>query len=144
MSVYAIVEVGGRQWKVEPGTRLDVNRIDGKIGTDLPVDQVLLTRDGEQIMVGRPLVAGAKVICEVVEHHKGPKEITYYFRRREHWRKTVGHRQPLTKLIVKDIHLGGKSALPAKASAGQATSRRATGTASIAAKRSVKKTASKV
>ncbi len=103
---YAIVEMGGRQWRVEPGTRLDINRITGEVGSDHAVEQVLLARDGDQVKIGRPFVSDAKVICEVVEHRKGPKVITYKFRRREHWRKTVGHRQPLTRLLVKEIQLG--------------------------------------
>jgi len=100
---YAIIEVGGRQWRVEPGTRLDVNRVSGAVGTQLPVEQVLLAHDGTQAHVGRPYVRGAAVVCEVLEHRLGPKAISYHFRRRENWRKTVGHRQPLTRLMVKDI-----------------------------------------
>ena len=103
--MYAIVEVGGRQWKVEPGTRLDVNRVASAVGSQLPVEQVLLAHDGTRPHVGRPYIQGAKVMCEVLEHRLGPKEISYHFRRRENWRKTVGHRQPLTRLVVKDILL---------------------------------------
>lgn len=106
MSAYAIVEVGGRQWKVESGTRLDINRIDGEIGGTHAVEQVLLVREGERVQIGRPFISGAKVICEVVAHRQGPKEISYHFRRRENWRKTVGHRQPLTRLVVKEIQPG--------------------------------------
>ena len=109
MLMYAIVEVGGRQWKVEPGTRLDVNRVASAVGSQLPIEQVLLAHDGTRPHVGRPYVPGAKVMCEVLEHRQGPKEISYHFRRRENWRKTVGHRQPLTRLIVKDIVLPGAS-----------------------------------
>ena len=109
MSSYAIVEVGGRQWRVELGTRLGVNRIDSEVGSRHAVSQVLLARDGERVQVGQPFVGGAKVICEVVDHHKGPKEISYHFRRRERWRKTVGHRQPLTRLLVKEIQLGAST-----------------------------------
>ena len=108
--MYAIVELGGRQWKVEPGTRLDVNRVASAIGDQLSVEQVLLAHDGTRPHVGRPYVQGAKVTCEVVEHRQGPKEISYHFRRRENWRKTVGSRQPLTRLVVKDIVLPGTSA----------------------------------
>ncbi|GEM_PF-993621 len=111
--MYAIIEVGGRQWKVEPGTRLDINRVATAVGAQLPVERVLLAHDGAQAHVGRPYVQGAKVICEVIEHRLGPKEISYHFRRRENWRKTVGHRQPLTRLVVKDILLSGGVKEPA-------------------------------
>src|SRR3989338_222047 len=101
--MYAVIEVGGRQWKVEAGTRLDVNRIDRAVGGQVPIDRGLVAHDGAQLRGGRPYVPGATVAYEVVEHRLGPKEISYHFRRRENWRKTVGHRQPLTRLVVKDI-----------------------------------------
>lgn len=105
--MYAIIEIGGRQWKVESGTRLEINRVTAAVGDQLPVERVLLAHDGHTLQVGRPYVSGAKVICEVLEHRRGPKEISYHFRRRENWRKTVGHRQPLSRLVVKDIVVPG-------------------------------------
>ena len=110
--MYAIVDLGGRQWKVEPGTRLSVNRLATPVGQEHVVDRVLLAHDGTQPQVGRPYLAGATVVCEVLEHHLGPREISYHFRRRENWRKTVGHRQPLTRLVVRTITVNG-SASPA-------------------------------
>ena len=107
--MYAIIEVGGRQWKVESGTRLEVNRVAAAVGDQLPVERVLLAHDGQRLQVGRPYVAGAKVVCEVLEHRQGPKVISYHFRRRENWRKTVGHRQPLSRLVVTDIVMPGAS-----------------------------------
>ena len=104
--MYAIVQLGGRQWRVEPGTRLEVNRLEGEVGSQHAVEQVLLAHDGKQVRIGRPFVSGAKVVCEVVDHPLGPKVITYKYRRRENWRKTIGHRQPLTKLVVKEIQVG--------------------------------------
>lgn len=105
--MYAVIELGGRQWKVEPGTRLDVNRLPVEVGAQHAVDRVLLAHDGRQARVGRPYVPGAAVVCEVLEHRLGPKVISYYFRRRENWRKTIGHRQPLTRLLVKDVRFDG-------------------------------------
>lgn len=107
--MYAIIEFSGRQWKVEPGTRLDANRLAAEVGATQTVEQVLLAHDGKTARIGQPYVAGAQVVCEVLEHHLGPKVISYYFRRRENWRKTVGHRQPLTRLVVKAIMLDGKT-----------------------------------
>lgn len=105
--MFAIVEAGGRQWKVAPGTRLDINRVTTDVGATHTLERVLLGHDGQQLQIGRPYVDGAKVLCEVLEHRKGPKVISYYFRRRENWRKTIGHRQPLTRLIVKDVLFTG-------------------------------------
>ena len=105
--MYAIVEVGGHQWKVQPGTRLEINRIPTAVGATHTVERVVFAQDGQQIQVGRPYVPEAKVICEVLAHTKGPKVISYHFRRRENWRKTVGHRQLLSRLQVKEIVIGG-------------------------------------
>ena len=105
--MYAIIEFSGRQWRVEPGSRLDVNRVGTAVGAALPVERVLFANDGTRSHIGTPYLSGAKVVCEVIEHRLGPKEISYHYRRRENWRKTRGHRQPLTRLIVKDILLAG-------------------------------------
>jgi large subunit ribosomal protein L21 len=107
--MYAIIECGGRQWKVEPGTHLLTNRRAAPVGSTETLEQVLFAHDGQHAKIGQPYVAGAQVVCEVLEHRLGPKVISYYFRRRENWRKTVGHRQPLTRLLVKAIVLDGKS-----------------------------------
>ena len=114
--MYAIIELGGRQWKVEPGTRFDVNRLEQAVGASVSADRVLLAHDGSQVLFGQPYVAGMAVTCEVLEHRLGPKEISYHFRRRENWRKTVGHRQPLTRLLVKAIALPGEQAAEASTS----------------------------
>ena len=110
--MFAIVEAGGRQWKVEPGTRLDINRVTTDVGATHTLERVLLGHDGQQLQIGRPYIEGAAVLCEVLEHRKGPKVISYYFRRRENWRKTIGHRQPLTRLIVKDVRFPGLEVKP--------------------------------
>ena len=103
--MYAIVEAGGRQWRVEPGVQLVVNRLSSEVGSRHVIDRVLLASDGNTVRVGQPYLANAQVLCEVLEHPKGPKVITYKFRRRENFRRTRGHRQPITKLLVKEISL---------------------------------------
>ena len=111
--MYAIIEIGGRQQRVEPGSRLQVNRVDTAVGSTLSVERVLLAHDGLSMQVGRPYLADAKVVCEVLEHRLGPKVISYHYRRRENWRKTVGHRQRLTRLEVKEIVCPGAAAAQA-------------------------------
>jgi large subunit ribosomal protein L21 len=115
--MYAVIELGGRQWKVEPGTRLDVNRLVTEVGSTHTVERVLLAHDGQAMRVGRPYVEGATVVCEVVEHRLGPKVISYHYRRRENWRKTRGHRQRLSRLVVKEVKLpeGRSATAPAAA-----------------------------
>ncbi len=105
--MYAVVEVGGAQWKVEPGTRLLINRLQTAPGKEFTIEQVLFANDGKQQQVGRPYIDGAKVVCEVIEHRLGDKTIAYHYRRRENWRKTRGHRQRLTRLVVKSISCNG-------------------------------------
>lgn len=135
--MYAVIELGGRQWKVEPGTRLDVNRLVAEVGGTHTVERVLLAHDGQQVRIGRPYVEGAKVVCEVVAHRLGPKVISYHFRRRENWRKTVGHRQPLSRLVVKEVQFPDGAAAQAPARAAEAPKRAA------AAKSASKTTAKK-
>ncbi len=106
--MYAIVQMGGRQWRVEPGTTLEINRLPLEVGARHTVEQVLMARDGEQVSIGKPFVAGASVVCEVTEHKLGPKVISFHYRRRENWRKKRGFRASLTRLVVKSISVGGR------------------------------------
>ncbi|MBI2093409.1 MAG: 50S ribosomal protein L21 [Candidatus Omnitrophica bacterium] len=108
--MYAIIELGGRQWTVKPGTQLLINRLTGETGAQHTINRVLLAQDGQKTQIGKPYLENAKVICEVLSHEQGSKVITYRYRRRENWRKTVGHRQPITRLLVKEIHVGNASA----------------------------------
>ena len=103
--MYAIIEAGGRQWRVQPGTQLAVHRVGSAVGAVHVFDRVLLARDDGTLKIGQPYVAGAKVLCEVLEQTRGPKVISYKFRRRENYRRIRGHRQELTKLLVKEISL---------------------------------------
>ena len=103
--MYAIVETGGRQWRVEPGSQLKVNRVRAEVGSAYMLDHVLIAHDGQAARIGQPYVTGVKVLCEVLDHARGPKTITYKFRRRENYRRTRGHRQPCSTLLVKSIEL---------------------------------------
>lgn len=106
--MYAIVETGGRQWRVEPGVQLVVNQLSGEVGSQHILERVLLAIDGSATRIGQPYLSGAQVLCEILEHRKGPKTISYKFRRRENYRRTRGHRQPLTRLLVKQIEVGNQ------------------------------------
>ncbi len=103
--MYAIIELGGRQHRVTPGVQVIVNRLTTAVGKSHVVEHVLLASDGDTVRIGKPYCPGAKVVCEVLDHQLGPKEISYRFRRRENYRRTHGHRQPMTRLLVKDITL---------------------------------------
>ncbi len=101
--MYAIVAVGGKQYRVEQGAVLDIGLIDGAKEKALALDQVLLVADGDTVRIGQPYVKGATVQCAVVGHRQGPKVITYKYRRRKnsHWKR--GHRQQLLRIRVEKI-----------------------------------------
>ena len=95
---YAIVRIGGRQFKIEEGQNLTVDRFDGK------VEEVLLFVDGDDVKVGRPLVEGVKIKTNVVEEGKVKTEIRR-FKAKSRYRKTKGHKQPTTTFRVESIRL---------------------------------------
>jgi large subunit ribosomal protein L21 len=101
--MYAVLETGGKQYRVEAGDMLEIESIPAEAGGVHVFDRVLLvSRDG-QVSVGQPLVAGAKVTADVVEHIRGDEEIAFKFRRRKGYHRTVGHRQELTVVKVREI-----------------------------------------
>jgi large subunit ribosomal protein L21 len=108
--MYAIVRTGGKQYKVKPGQKFTVEKLAGEKGTFLNLEDVLLVSaetDGEP-MVGKPVVEGAKVECEVLSQAKGKKEIVFKFRRRKRYMRKKGHRQQLTMLKVKGVSCNGQ------------------------------------
>ena len=100
---YAIVQAGGHQLKLAVGQSVTLDRQAADPGAEIVFDQVLLLRDGEALQVGRPQVAGAKVVCTVRHHRRGPKLTVGKFRRRENYHRTIGHRSDLTDIVVKAI-----------------------------------------
>ena len=103
--MYAVVLVGGLQFRVSPGESIETNELPQQVGATVTLDQVLLAQDDQQLHVGQPTLKGAQVVCEVARHLRGPKVISFKFRRRESYKRTKGHRQPLTRLLVKEIKL---------------------------------------
>jgi large subunit ribosomal protein L21 len=101
---YAIIQTGGKQYRVAEGDLIDVEKLDIETGKDATLE-VLLFADGDKIQLGAPLLAGATVTAEVVEQHKDDKVIAYKFKRRKGYHRTVGHRRQLTKLKIKTISI---------------------------------------
>lgn len=101
---YAIFQSGGKQYRVQPGDVLDVERLDLEPGSEATFDEVLLAQSDAGIKLGAPLVSGASVVAEVVERRKADKVVAYKFRRRKGYHRTVGHRQKLTRVKVKAIN----------------------------------------
>lgn len=101
--MYAIVRTGGKQYQVAPGERLRVEKLDGEIGDNVELDDVLLVADGSEIKVGRPAVEGARVTARIVEQDKAKKVLVFKKKRRKGYRLKKGHRQPYTALEIKEI-----------------------------------------
>ena len=105
--MYAIISTSGRQYRVEQGTVLELDRIQAEAGDTLTLeDSVLLVNNGEEVTVGSPVVPDAKVELEVIEHIRGKKLIVFKMKRRKRYRRKQGHRQELTRVAVKEITLG--------------------------------------
>ena len=105
--MYAVVKTGGKQYRVAAGDVICVEKLDGQPGEMVKIEDVLLLVDGEQVVVGRPIVAQAAVSAEIVEQDKHRKVIIFKYRRRKRYRRRAGHRQPYTKLKVTAIEAGG-------------------------------------
>jgi len=103
--MYAVIQTGGKQYRVEPGKTVKVEKLVGDAGTSVVFDQVLLVSsgDGGNINVGKPLVAGAKVTGQIVEQGRGPKLVVFKFRRRKNYVRRNGHRQDYTAVKIADI-----------------------------------------
>ena len=102
--MYSIVEQGGAQFKVTQGCVIDVPLIDAEKGTELTIERVLLTQDGEAVKVGTPLVSGVSVTAKVLDHFKGDKVLIIKRKRRKDYRRKNGHRQNYTKLQIISIN----------------------------------------
>ncbi len=103
--MYAVVRTGGKQYKVAKDTVLKVESLAGDVGSKLTLDEVLLV-GGDATKVGAPLVKGASVSCEILEHGQGDKVIAFKKKRRKNTHRKRGHRQHFTKVKVLDITAG--------------------------------------
>jgi large subunit ribosomal protein L21 len=111
--MYAVIETGGKQYRVEVGTELEVETLDVEPGQAITLDRVLLVADGDEATIGRPLVADAAVQAEVVRRDRGEKLIIFKYRPKARSRVKKGHRQNHTILRITDVRLGSRSAADA-------------------------------
>jgi len=100
---YAVIQTGGKQYRVESGNEIEVEKLDVEPGAALEISEVLLVSDGGNLHVGSPFVAGASVKATVVDQFKDDKVIAFKFRRRKGYHRTVGHRRRLTTLKIESI-----------------------------------------
>lgn len=101
--MYAIIETGGKQFKVEKDDIVNVELLDAEVGATVELDRVLAVGAGADLKIGNPTVEGAKVSAKVLEHGKGKKVIVFHYKPKKNIRKKNGHRQPFTKLQIVDI-----------------------------------------
>jgi large subunit ribosomal protein L21 len=101
--MYAVVDSGGKQYRVEPGHTLVFDRLDAEAGATVTFDRVLLIADDDGVTVGTPTVAGASVRGTVVAHGRGPKVIVFRFRPKAHYRRRTGRRSALTQVRIDEI-----------------------------------------
>src|SRR5688572_25635780 len=101
--VYAVFRTGGKQYRARQGERVRIERLEAAVGDAVAFDQVLLVGEGAQVKVGAPLVKGGKVEAKVVSQGREDKIVIIKFRRRKHYRRTQGHRQPFTEVEITGI-----------------------------------------
>ena len=109
--MYAVIETGGKQYRVEVGSEIEVEHLDAEPGQTLELDRVLLVADGDATAIGRPLVDEARVSTSVIRQDRGDKVVVFKYRPKARSRVKHGHRQELTVLRVADIVHGSRSAL---------------------------------
>ncbi len=101
--MYAVIQTGGKQYRVSAGEKLKIELITADIGQEIELDQVLMVADGDKLKMGAPLVAGARVKARVLSHGRGEKVRIFKLNRRKHYRRSQGHRQGYTEIEILGI-----------------------------------------
>ena len=101
--MYAIIQTGGKQYRVSEGDVLSIEKLTAAEGEEVVFDQVLTVVSDGDIKIGKPVVEGAKVTAKVVEHGKGKKILVFKYKAKSNYRKRQGHRQPYTKVEISKI-----------------------------------------
>ncbi|MEC7912325.1 MAG: 50S ribosomal protein L21 [Pseudomonadota bacterium] len=104
--MYAVIEAGGKQHKVEVGQTLEVDLMSEEAGADYAFDTVMLYVDGDKVQIGQPYIKNAKVVAEILSEVKGEKLSILRFRRRKNSKRKFGHKQRYTQLKIKEIKAG--------------------------------------
>lgn len=101
--MYAMVEIGGQQFRVEKDKTIKTQKLPGEVGENVTFDRVLMVADGQQVRIGRPVVSGANVAGTIVDQFRDDKVIIFKKKRRKSYRRKNGHRQSLTKVRIDAI-----------------------------------------
>ena len=120
--MYAVVTTGGKQYRVEAGSELIIERLAEEPGASITFDRVLMVGDGDAVTIGSPTVDGASVSGTVLAEELGPKLIIFKFKQKVKYRRTRGHRQHLTRVRIDEISTGAKKSRRADAATAEAAS----------------------
>ena len=101
--IFAVIETGGKQYKVVPGQKLKVETLEGEKGASFSFDKVLLVADGEDIKVGAPYVSGARVEARIADHGRADKKIVFKYHSKTRYKKKKGHRQHFTEIEILSV-----------------------------------------
>jgi len=101
--MFAVIKTGGKQYIVEPGTKLKIEKVDDKEGKEITFKEVLLLEKNKKLEIGTPFVKGAKVIGKVLKQDKEKKVIVFKYKPKKRYRKKTGHRQPFTEVEITKI-----------------------------------------
>jgi large subunit ribosomal protein L21 len=104
--MYAVVRTGGKQYSVREGQQFDVEKLAGAEGDRVELTDVLMVSDGDNLTVGTPMVLGARVVTEVLGQMRAKKVINFKYKRKTRYKRKLGHRQPFTRLAVREIITG--------------------------------------
>lgn len=107
--MYAVVRTGGKQYRVGTGDIIEVEKLDGDVGQEITLDDILLVSNGEQVEIGQPTVANASIQAVITGQYRGPKILSFRYRPKKRIRVRRGHRQYLTRLEIKSVSLNGES-----------------------------------
>ncbi|MCR3921917.1 MAG: 50S ribosomal protein L21 [Firmicutes bacterium] len=103
--MYAIIKTGGKQYRVEEGSILDVELMDGEVGQTIDFENVIAVKKEDKLEVGQPYLDGATVQGKVLDHGKGKKIIVFKFKAKKNYRRKQGHRQPYTRVLIEKIEV---------------------------------------
>ena len=101
--MYAIIETGGKQYKVAPGDVIRVEKLSSEVDSEITLDKILLVENDGELKVGSPVVDGAKVTAKVLSHGRGKKILVFKYKPKKNYRRRQGHRQPYTELRIEKI-----------------------------------------
>jgi large subunit ribosomal protein L21 len=103
MDAYAVIKTGGKQYRVQDGDKLTVEKLNGEAGDSIALDEVVAVSNGKDLNVGTPTVDGASVKASIVKHVRGPKVVNYKKKRRKGYERKVGHRQDMTIIQIDSV-----------------------------------------